>query len=53
MSQTIVCGNKIMKKMRKMCEKINPKIKVIQLPIDGLDPLDTEGRNPETFTMVY
>ena len=47
-SHTIVCGNKNHEEMRKMCEKINPKIKIIQLPIDGLDPLDTEGRNPET-----
>lgn len=47
-SQTIVCGNKNYEEMRKMCSKINSRIKVIQLPIDGLDPLDIEGKNPDT-----
>ena len=47
-SQTIVCGNENYENMKNMCDKINPNIKIIKLPIDGLDPMDREGRNPKT-----
>ena len=47
-SHTIVCGLQNYKEMREMCDSISKRIQVIKLPIDGLNPLDVEGRDPQT-----
>lgn len=47
-SHTIVCGNKNYDNIKEMCNKLNKNIKVINLQIDNLDPIDTPGKEPES-----